>query len=77
MVRKATPKGATGRVYGLVYSGFDVGMALAPLMFGLLMDQEHYVLTLLGAALTLALSVFFALGVGQRTVTTVRGAVRA
>jgi len=74
MVRKATPKGATGRVYGLVYSGFDVGLALAPLMFGLLMDQEHYVLTLLGAALTLALSIFFALGVGQRTVATVSAA---
>ncbi len=67
MVRKVTPKGATGRVYGLVYSGFDTGLALAPLMFGLLMDQQQYALTLVGAAMTLALSVFIALGVGQRT----------
>ncbi len=27
MIKKATPKGATGRVYGTVYSGLDVGFA--------------------------------------------------
>jgi FSR family fosmidomycin resistance protein-like MFS transporter len=68
MIRKATPKGATGRVYGLVYSGFDTGFALAPLIFGALMDHQHYALTLMGAAMVLTLSVFIALGVGQRTV---------
>ena len=31
-------KGATGSVYGLVYSGMDVGSALGPLAFGLLLD---------------------------------------
>jgi FSR family fosmidomycin resistance protein-like MFS transporter len=30
MIKKATPKGATGRVYGLVYSGLDVGFAISP-----------------------------------------------
>lgn len=68
MIRKATPKGATGRVYGLVYSGFDTGFALAPLIFGTLMDHQHHALTLLGAAVVLSVSVFIALGVGQRTV---------
>ena len=29
MIKKATPKGATGRVYGTVYSGLDMGFALA------------------------------------------------
>lgn len=76
MVKKATPKGATGRVYGLVYSGLDTGMALAPLIFGALMDQQHYAITLLGAATTLAVSVFLALGVGQRTIQP-QSAVRA
>lgn len=38
LVRAASPQGATGRVYGVVYSGLDIGIALAPLIFGLLMD---------------------------------------
>ena len=67
MIKKATPKGATGRVYGLVYSGLDVGFALSPLLFGLFMDRGWYSATLLGAALVLLLSVGAALGVGQRT----------
>ena len=67
MIKKATPKGATGRVYGTVYSGLDVGFALSPLMFGLFMDRGWYGATLAGAALVLWLSVFAALGVGQRT----------
>ena len=32
MIKKATPKGATGRVYGLVYCGLDVGMALGVIL---------------------------------------------
>lgn len=67
MIKKATPKGATGRVYGLVYSGLDVGFALSPIFFGILMDHGHYQATLLGAALVLLLSVLAALGVGKRT----------
>jgi MFS transporter, FSR family, fosmidomycin resistance protein len=68
MIKKATPKGATGRVYGLVYSGLDVGFALSPILFGALMDHGHYQATLLGAALVLLLSVAAAMGVGKRTV---------
>jgi FSR family fosmidomycin resistance protein-like MFS transporter len=41
LVKQAAPENATGRVYGVVYSGLDVGMALAPLMFGSLMDGGH------------------------------------
>lgn len=67
MIKKATPKGATGRVYGLVYSGLDVGFAVSPLVFGLFMDQGWYAATLVGAALVLLLSVGAALGVGRRT----------
>jgi len=39
LVRRVTPKGATGSVYGLVYSGMDVGMALGPVLFGLMLDH--------------------------------------
>ena len=67
MIKKATPKGATGRVYGMVYSGLDVGFALAPVMFGVFMDWGWYAATLVGAATVLMLSVFTALGVGRRT----------
>jgi MFS family permease len=65
MVKKATPKGATGRVYGTVYSGFDVGFAAAPLLFGALMDRGHFNTTFFVAAAILLLSVFTAVGVGR------------
>ena len=67
MIKRATPKGATGRVYGTVYSGLDVGFAVSPLIFGALMDNAWYGLTLAGAAATLLLSVKAALMVGRRT----------
>ena len=38
LIRRVTPKGTIGSVYGLVYSGMDVGSALGPLAFGLLLD---------------------------------------
>lgn len=70
MIKKATPKGATGRVYGLVYSGLDTGFAISPLIFGAFMDRGWYGATLLGAAAVLLLSVVAALGVGRRIGTT-------
>jgi FSR family fosmidomycin resistance protein-like MFS transporter len=38
MVKQATPKQATGRVYGLVYSGLDVGSACGPILFATALD---------------------------------------
>lgn len=67
MIKRATPREATGRVYGTVYSGLDVGFALAPILFGLFMDRGWYTATLLGAAATLLLSVVAALAVGRRS----------
>ncbi len=67
MIKKATPKGATGRVYGMVYSGLDVGFAVSPVIFGALMDRGFYSACLYGAALVLLLSVGAAVGVGRRT----------
>ena len=37
IVRNATPPGASGKVFGFVYSGLDVGSFLAPPLFGFLM----------------------------------------
>ena len=67
MIKKATPKGATGRVYGMVYSGLDIGFAISPVVFGTFMDRGWYNATLIGAAAVLLLSVVAALGVGVRT----------
>ena len=67
MIKKATPKAATGRVYGMVYSGLDTGLAVAPVLFGALMDRGWYGATLMGAALAMSLSVLAALGVGRRS----------
>lgn len=40
MIRSSTPKGSTGRVYGMVYSGLDVGLSIGPFLFGVLMDRK-------------------------------------
>lgn len=37
IVRSATPPGASGKVFGFVYSGLDVGSFLAPLVFSRIM----------------------------------------
>ena len=39
IVRSSTPAGATGRVYGFVYSGLDVGSLATPVFYGWLMDN--------------------------------------
>lgn len=51
LVKKSTPDNATGRVYGVVYSGLDIGQAAAPLVFGALMDHRRYTAVLVGLAL--------------------------
>jgi MFS family permease len=41
MIRAAAPANATGRVFGVVYSGLDSGLALGPILFGMLMDAQR------------------------------------
>ncbi len=67
MIKRATPVSATGRVYGTVYSGLDVGFAISPLIFGWMMDRGWYQATLFGAALVLWGAVAAAWAVGQRS----------
>jgi MFS family permease len=50
IVKRASPPNATGRVYGVVYSGLDIGQAIAPLMFGTLMDMHRPAQVWLGIA---------------------------
>ena len=42
LVKRSTPDNASGRVFGVVYSGLDIGQAIAPLIFGRLMDLHQY-----------------------------------
>ena len=63
IVKRATPAHASGRVYGVVYSGLDIGQAIAPLIFGSLMDQQHYRSVFLGLALVQCVLIFTAFSV--------------
>ena len=61
LVKRTTPANASGRVYGVVYGGLDVGQAITPLIFGLLMDHGQFRGVLIGMALlqiTLIFSAF-------------------
>lgn len=42
LVKRSTPDNASGRVYGVVYSGLDIGQAIAPLVFGALIDRGSW-----------------------------------
>jgi MFS family permease len=66
LVKQATPEGATGRVYGVVYSGLDVGMTIAPLIFGALMDGGHHRGVWIGVAIAQALLIANAFNVKSR-----------
>ena len=41
MVRRAAPPGAAGRAFGIVSTGFNIGGAVGPILFGFLLDQGH------------------------------------
>lgn len=64
LIRSVTPKGAMGSVYGLVYSGMDLGAALAPVMFGMMLDAGLTAGPWLGAAVAMWLATFTAALIG-------------
>ncbi|WP_096696431.1 MFS transporter [Polaromonas sp. AER18D-145] len=51
LVKRSTPDNASGRVYGVVYAGLDIGQAISPLIFGVMMDHGQFRGVLLGLAL--------------------------
>ncbi len=57
MVRAATPPGASGRVFGFVMTGLNVGAAVTPVLFGLILDtgRPNLVFVLMGVVLVLSL----------------------
>jgi MFS transporter, FSR family, fosmidomycin resistance protein len=70
LVRGATPPGSTGKVFGFVYSGLDVGSAITPSIFGYLMDHNAPQLVFAIIAVVLLLGILTAVGARQ-------GAMRA
>lgn len=65
LVRGATPAGATGRVFGFVYSGLDLGSAMTPPFLGLLLDHHLARLVFVFAAIILFLAISSAFLVGR------------
>ena len=64
LIKRAAPPGATGRVYGTVYSGLDLGFAMSAPVFGALLDRGLTGGIFHGSALALALGVVSAALVG-------------
>ena len=62
LVKQTTPINASGRVYGVVYAGMDIGQAISPLIFGSLMDHAQYRGVLLGLAVVQGVLIVSALG---------------
>jgi len=67
MIRAAAPKNATGRVYGVGYSGLAAGLYVGPALFGLVMDAGHPGWLFAGIALFQALAIGTAVSVGDGT----------
>lgn len=70
LIKRAAPPGATGRVYGTVYSGLDIGFALAAPVFGAILDHGMPRGVFAGSAVALTLGIVSAglvgLGLGRR-----------
>lgn len=63
IVKRSTPEHATGRVYGVVYAGLDIGQALAAPLFGGLLDRQQYQGVWLGLVIFQGLLIFSAVNV--------------
>jgi predicted MFS family arabinose efflux permease len=74
LIKRAAPPGATGRVYGTVYSGLDLGFALSAPIFGALMDHGSPSWVFYGAAAALLLGVVSATLIGRSVVQRAAGA---
>lgn len=66
LIKRATPKGAVGRMYGVVYSGADVGFALGPIVCGYLVDHGATTSVFWAVAVFQTLAIACAWRVGRR-----------
>ena len=68
LVRRAAPEGATGRVFGFVYSGLDLGGTVTPAIIGLLLDNHHPRAVLLLVSAVMAVTIFTVTSIRPRPV---------
>lgn len=68
LVRRAAPGGGLGKVFGVVYSGFDLGSLVGPLIYGPLLDRGTPNLVFAAAAAALAVGSFTVLGIRGRRI---------
>ena len=69
LVKKVTPTGSTGRIFGFVYSGLDFGSSLMPLLLGLIMDIGSGSYVFYACAVMLFLTIFTVVNVKKRSST--------
>jgi FSR family fosmidomycin resistance protein-like MFS transporter len=72
MVRSITPPGAFGRVFGFVTTGFNIGGMVAPVVFGLMMDDGQPAAIFWSVAACSLVSVAFVVA-GSRSTAAPRG----
>jgi MFS family permease len=65
LVRAACPPGAEGRVFGIVTTGFNIGGAVGPMLFGWIMDRNEPRWVFGGTVVFMLLTVAMALA-GER-----------
>jgi len=70
LVRGATPRGASGKTFGFVYSGLDLGTLVMPPIYGWLIDRGEPRAVFVVAAILMALTILTVLEVRRRAVAT-------
>ncbi|MEP9367447.1 MFS transporter [Xanthobacter sp. VNH20] len=66
LVRRAAAAGSTGKVFGVVYSGYDIGSLIGPVVYGVLLDHHLNHVVFMAAAIPLALAVVTVVGVKRK-----------
>jgi len=69
LVRAVTPPGAYGRVFGFVSTGFNIGASIAPVVYGMMMDQgEPRLIFLFSAAVSIVCISTVTFGMSKREI---------
>lgn len=67
LVRKITPPGASGRIFGFVYSGLDLGSSIMPLLAGALMDAGKADMVFYSCALMFVIAIITILKIPDKS----------